>query len=323
MMILALMFLLVFSSIAQATLVSFWGTVEIDGQPAPAGVVVSAYNDTSKLAQGVTQIIDNKAYYALNFNADGLVFFKVAGVNATQGLQDIGNGGSRKLNLSINRLENGEPCEYDIACLSGYCVNGACSSAPPVTTTTTIPPSGGGGGVVSRGGITVPGTGFFAPKCELDYSFFIPKSVEGIVNESVTIPVNVSMTKVECPPVDIVIELETPWGIRYATLRGLKEGDVNKTDFTITLLERGNFTLSVKSNNITKQMSLYVTEIIPTTTTTISPVTTTIAPKEAPTGLVASILKDPLAVFLIIVGLIIILFIIKFGRGYTKEHKGG
>lgn len=139
-------------TISFATWVSVWGTAQIGNSTAPAGVVVGVYNSTTLLLERETISNENGTFYILDFQvpANSSVYFKIAGVNAIQSLQSVGNGGSINLNLSIIPLNDGEKCEYDTACSSGNCLSGIC--APAGTTTTTVSGGGGAGGGSTGGG---------------------------------------------------------------------------------------------------------------------------------------------------------------------------
>jgi hypothetical protein len=289
----------IFSNISHAALVSFWGTVEMDRVAAPSGVVVSVYDAQGNLiANRTTFLYGGKAYYILDFSAEGKVYLKVAGINAS-GLLDIGSGGSKELNLSVNRLGLGEHCEYDVACSSGYCVGGICSER--VT-------GGGGGGAPS------PATGgYFRPTCELNYTISTPSKLSGYLNESLNVPINISILKATCEPVEISISLQTPWENKTASLKNLYKGDKKTFSFDIFLKEEGNFTLIAKSGNLSSPISLEVMkkEIITTTIEipeNLTTITTTTLPI-APTGLFALILRNPFIIAYILFGIAIIVVV--------------
>lgn len=316
-----LIFLLFFVSYANATLVSFWGTVKIDNEYAPSGVVVEAYSNNQLLANRTTILSNGKAYYVLDISGEGKVIIKVAGIEINEGPQEIGEGGSRELNISINRLQNGAICYYDIACLSGYCKNGICSERPA--------PSGGGG----ASSPSYTGPSYFTPKCELIYEIHTPESIKGYVNEILKIPINVSIKKATCPPVDITLDLQTPWEIKSTAVKGLKEGDKKVVEIEIIPKEKGEFYLFVKSNNITERINLGVEEKL-VTTTIIQNVTTTIEipknvttttikeePKEWLTGFFALVTKDPFLVIYILFIIVVIVLIIRRLINFRKKEE--
>ncbi|MEM5829082.1 MAG: hypothetical protein QW480_02455 [Candidatus Aenigmatarchaeota archaeon] len=308
---LALAFI-IFSHIAQATLISFWGTVKIDNSYAPQGIVVEAYDSSGNLLANRTTIIqDGKTYYVLDISSEGYVIIKVAGVDINEGTQEIGYGGSRELNISINRLQNGERCYYDVACISGYCKNGICSER---TTS-----SGGGGGTSYY-----TGPSYFTPKCELSYEVYVPESIKGYLNEILQIPINVSIIKATCPPVDISVDLQTPWEKKSTIIKSLKEGDKKTTIVEIVPKEKGEYYIFVKSNNITEKINLIVEEkeaittTIPEETTTIEIIkneTTTTIKEEGKEGLITGFFtlftKDPFAAIYILFTIVIIFLIIR------------
>jgi len=291
--------LTIFSTISYTALVSYWGTVEIDGNPAPSGVVVSAYNENGNLiANRTTFIYNGKAYYVLDFIAEGKIYLKVAGIRASD-LLEIGSGGSMELNLSVNRLNLGEHCEYDVACLSGYCKNGVCSERTA--------PAGGGGGA----GGAVSGGGYFMPTCELNYTISTPSKLIGYVNESLNVPINISILKATCEPVEVSVELKTPWENKTASLKNLYKGDKKTFSFDIFLKEEGNFTLIAKSGNLSSSISLEVMKKEITTTTIEVPINlTTITTLPPPTGLFALFIKNPFIVAYIIFAIVIIVVVI-------------
>lgn len=322
-LILSLVSIFIFSTIGSATLISFWGTVKIDNNYAPQGIVVEAYDSNGNLlAKRTTILADGKTYYVLDISGEGSVKIKVVGVEINEGLQEIRDGGTRELNISINRLQNGATCYYDIACISGYCINGVCSDRSA--------PSGGGG---SGGGTpSYAGAGYFTPKCELSYEIKVPDSIKGYLKEILRIPINVSITKATCAPVDITIDLQTPWEIKSTTLKSLKEGDNKTTVIEIVPKEKGVFYLFVKSNNITERINLIVDEkevvitTLPTETTIdISKNETTTIKEDSQkgflTGLFLFFTKDPFAVIYILFAIVIVFLIIRkiFNSGYKKK----
>lgn len=317
--------LFLFCSFANATLITFWGTVKIDNNYAPSGVVIEAYDDKGNLlANRTTMIYDGKSYYVLDISAEGRVIIKVAGVEINEGAQEIGEGGSRELNISINRLQNGASCYYDIACISGYCRNGICSERTPS--------GGGGGGAPSY----YTGPSYFTPKCELAYEIKVPEIIKGYVNEILKIPINVSITKATCAPVDIAIDLKTPWEMKSTTLKSLKDKENRSAIIEIIPKEKGEFYIFVNSNNITERINLIVEEkevivttTLPRETTTIEIVkneTTTIKEEQKGllTGFFTLISKDPFAVIYILFAIVIIFLIIrKILNGTRKKEEGG
>ncbi len=292
----------IFSTISYAALVSYWGTVEIDGNPAPSGVVVSVHDENGNLiANRTTFIYNGKTYYVLDFIAEGKIYLKVAGIRASD-LLEIGSGGSMELNLSVNRFNLGEHCEYDVACLSGYCKNGVCSER-------TAPAGGGGGGA----GGAVSGGGYFMPTCELNYTISTPSKLIGYVNESLNLPINISILKATCEPVEVSVELKTPWENKTASLKNLYKGDKKTFSFDIFLKEEGNFTLIAKSGNLSSSISLEVMKkeiIITTTTIEIQENVTTTTIPAAPTGLFALFVKNPFIILYILFAIVIIVVIV-------------
>jgi len=303
--------------------ISFWGTVEIDNRSAPAGVVVGVYNETGEsILNRTTQIIGDKTYYMLDFNSDETtenVFFKVAGVNASQGLQTIGNKSNINLNLSINTLPNGESCEYDIACSSGNCVEGVCRpsgyTTTTTTTTTTVPASrggGGGGGYSGGGGAWSPTTTI---PCPLEYNISMPDKLECYANDIVRIPITITMTRVGCPPADVEVSVDVPsnWTPGHNLVTNLTENETRTVYVTIDVPDvEGNYTLTARSGGIIKEIVLNVKKEMETTTTTSSttttvPVTTTI--QSAPTGMAIAIEEYGLYI-LIIIALAVIFFVL-------------
>lgn len=316
--------LIILSNITEATLISFWGTVKIDNNYAPSGIVVEAYDSKGNLIANRTTISANgKTYYVLDISSEGIIKIKVAGVDINEGPQEIGEGGSRELNISINRLQNGASCSYDIACISGYCKNGVCSER-------TVS-SGSGPSYYT-------GPSYFISKCELLYKIYVTDSVKGYVNETLKVPVNVSIIKATCPPIDVVIDLQTPWEIKSTTIKSLKEGDNKSTYIEIIPKEKGEYYIFVKSNNITEKINLIVEErkivattTIPNETTTIEIIkneTTTIKEEVKEgwlTGFFALVSKDPFITIYILFAIVIFFLIIRKILNYKgkKEESGG
>jgi len=153
-----------------ATLVSFRGYVFIDGKNATDGVVVAAYNDSGLLQVRNARAVTGGTYYIIDLDSQGIINFKVAGIDA--GSKEIGSGGLILLNLSVNSLPENSTCSYDVACSSGFCVHGICRPTKPYCgdgfcdsgeSSSSCPadcPIGGGGGGAGGGG-----GGVILPQC--------------------------------------------------------------------------------------------------------------------------------------------------------------
>jgi len=306
-----------------ATLVSFRGYVFIDNESAPEETPVAVYaSNGTLLQQREVFILDGNAYYILDVDAPNVVFFKVAGIPSLEGLINVTDSGLYRLNLSINSLPNGEPCEYDQACSSGICCNGVCSNS---CETTTVPSGGGGGSGAaggSTGGTSAGGSIGEVVTCESDFSIEVPAVITGEIGETVTIPVTMNVEKVTCPPLTVSIKLDAPpgWNDETKTLEGLEEGDVKKVSFDLVIpnVSEGIYTLKIKADDVVKYIDIYAKkpteEKVEEETTTNE--TITLPSEEIPrTGFVFSITHEPLTVIGIIICIVILYFL------YRKKMK--
>ncbi len=303
--------------ITNATLVSFRGYVFIDNQSAPTGTVVGVYEENGTLLQQrEVYILNNGAYYILDVDAPSRVFFKVAGVNSSEGIVNVGEGGLYRLNLSINSLPNGQPCEYDQACSSGICCNGVCSES---CTTTTVP-SGSSGGSSGSGGTS----GYEQPSseismCESDFTISAPSVLKGEIGKSVSIPVTINVNKVTCPPLTVYLFLDAPngWKDERRMVEGLREGDKRKIVFDLDIpnVSEGLYTIKIECDGKTKYIDINVKRHREGEESGEEKNETIIPEPEVPTtGFSISLTREPLTVVGIIIAIIVLYFVIKRSR---------
>lgn len=306
-----------------ATLVSFRGYVFIDNESAPEETPVAVYaSNGTLLQQREVFIINGNAYYILDVDAPENVFFKVAGVESLEGIVSVDEGGLMRLNLSINALPLGSPCNYDMACASGICCNGVCSESCE-TTTTTIPSGGGGGGGTgggAGGGGWSGSSNINVASCESDYSIDVPPIFEGRVNDIITVPVTINVEKVTCPPLTISIILDAPkgWEDESEIVDGLEEGEKRTVKFYIKIpnVSKGVYTFKLKAGNEIKYFDVTVTEETKSTNFTRSNKTEVgiVEEKGRRTGFVTALKKEPLTLIGIVICIVVLVLLYKKAR---------
>jgi len=141
----------------------WWGRVTINGEINDFGAIVDAYVLNQKVTSDIVGTPDI-GYYLIHVNDTGghNITFKVCGIVSVENIE--WSTENHELNLSVNTSANGEICEYDCGCTSGYCVHGICrpskpycgdgycdsgesySNCPADCPAPPAPPSGGGGG---------------------------------------------------------------------------------------------------------------------------------------------------------------------------------
>ena len=180
-------------------------------------------------------------------------------------------------------------------------------------------PSGGGGG---GGSAKLPGK-----ECELDFDISVPSLVRARVNETVVIPIRISVAN-PCGK-SLTVKLVSPAGTRYLYFTSLKENEVRESSVVFIFEHAGIYPITVESCGVKKQLNVVVREEktgAERNLTALAATTTTVArayhPEHTPAGFLIAKPGESLTAILVGVLIIILTLLIReIIRRWRHEDK--